>query len=254
MRAFLFAPILLCVACAGGAVVEAGGSVPPADTARGTGDVGTVRRGAITVRVTIDPADASLASTLGIGAANLTVRLLREATPSTSATTVTDSLGTGRFENLLEGRYSLTVERALTEAERSRLPPDALDATVLAGGTSLILTPPSNASATVSLVGARRGSLVMSEQYGYTGTPTPYNWGMYMEFYNNGDTTVYMDGMLLVRRSLRLTRPDSWAPCDDPTYIRYRRDTTRVWVESGIRFPGTGRDFPVRPGQTRLYA
>jgi hypothetical protein len=157
-----------------------------------------------------------------------------------------------RFDNLLEGRYSLTVERELSAAERDRLPASDRDATVFAGGASVIVSPPQAATGAIPLVASRRGSLVISEQYGYTGTPLLYNWGMYMEFYNNSDTTVYMDGMVLAQPSSRLR--GNWAPCSDPVYSRYLGDTTRIWVEIGIRFPGDGRSFPILPGEARVYA
>jgi hypothetical protein len=240
-------------ACSSGGVTDSAGPTPR-DSTPTPPPGGTVQRASLTAQVTIDPADAALAAAVGLAPAGLTVRLLRDGTPATSATAVTTAAGTVRFDNLLEGRYSLTVERELSAAERDRLPASDRDATVFAGGASVIVSPPQAATGAIPLVASRRGSLVISEQYGYTGSGWLYNWGMYMEFYNNSDTTVYMDGMLLVRTSVRLIGPLPWGACEDPTYARYRRDTTRLWVENGIRFPGTGRDYPVPPGAARVYA
>jgi hypothetical protein len=245
--------LLLCAltACSSGGVTDSAGPTPR-DSTPTPPPGGTVQRASLTAQVTIDPADAALAAAVGLAPAGLTVRLLRDGTPATSATAVTSAAGTVRFDNLLEGRYSLTVERELSAVERDRLPASDRDATVFAGGASVIVSPPQAATGAIPLVASRRGSLVISEQYGYTGTGLLYNWGMYMEFYNNSDTTVYMDGMVLARPSARLE--GGFAPCTDPDYARYRGDTDNIWVEWGIRFPGRGRDHPVLPGQAVLYA
>ncbi len=44
------------------------------------------------------------------------------------------------------------------------------------------------------------------------------------------------------------------ANCDVAAYAPYRSDTSRVWVQSGLRFPGTGTQYPVPPGEARVYA
>ena len=64
------------VACAGGTVSDGTGPITPVDTTKPP--VGTVPRGTITVRVSIDPADAAIASAAGVNTAGLAVRLMRQ--------------------------------------------------------------------------------------------------------------------------------------------------------------------------------
>jgi hypothetical protein len=107
---------------------------------------GTVQRSALTARVMYDPADALLATAANLSVGGLTVRLLREGTPATSATATADANGNVRFDNLLEGRYNVTVERVLSETEQSRFPAEDRDASVFAGGATVDVTPPQTAS------------------------------------------------------------------------------------------------------------
>ena len=81
---------------------------------------------------------------------------------------------------------------------------------------------------------------------------------MYVELYNNGDTTAYLDGMLLFRETGLTT---SWTG-SDPNYPAFscdvlaaqRLDDTGIWAFFIERLPGIGRDYPVRPGEARIWA
>ena len=78
VRALSIATITAVAACGGGGVSDTGtgpGPTPPVDTTRPP----TVQRASITARVTIDPADATIASVAGVTAGGVTVRLTRAA-------------------------------------------------------------------------------------------------------------------------------------------------------------------------------
>ncbi len=156
----------LLAACTGKGVTDS--TTPPVVPDTTTTPGGTVQRTSLTVRVQIDPADASLASTAGITASGLTVRLSRAGVNETPRTATTDATGTVRFDALLDGQYTASVERTLSAAELARLAPADRDASVFAGGTTTAVSPPNAASATLSVVGARRGSLVLSEFFNYS--------------------------------------------------------------------------------------
>jgi len=242
-------PVLL-LAC-GGAGVSDGAN--PGETPTGPPTTGTVQRTSLSVRVQIDPADAALANAAGVGVAGLTVRLTRAGDQTAPRTAVTDASGAVQFDALLDGMYTASVERTLTPGELDRLPPNDRDAGIFAGGSTVPVSPPATPSTVVSLVAARRGSVVISEVFDFTGTGPVYNWAHYVELYNNSDTTVYLDGMLLAFTSTNL-HTAGFAPCNDASFAPYRADPNNIWAESGIRFPGGGRDHPVLPGQALVYA
>ncbi len=243
---------LLLAACSGKGVTDS--TTPPVVPDTTTNPGGTVQRTSLTVRVQFDPADASLASAAGITAAGLTVRLSRAGVNEAPRTATTDATGTVRFDALLDGQYTASVERTLSAAELARLAPADRDASVFAGGTTTAVSPPNAPSSTVSLVAARRGSLVISEFFNFYGSPTIYNWGSYIEIYNNGDSVAYLDGMYLAYTSYLAQHTDNWANCDAAAYRAVREDTTHLWVIGGVQFPGSGSDFPVPPGTARVYA
>lgn len=256
MNLRLFTTILfssLLGACGSG-VTDGGEASTPGDSTTVTPPGGTVQRASISVRLQIEAADRSLSEAAGLSLAGVSVRLARNGTNEAPRVGTTDAAGTVRFDNLLEGQYTASAERALTAAEISRLPAADGAVSLLAGGGQVALTPPASGSVQVTLAASRRGSLVVSEWYQYLENPTPYNWGGYVEIYNNGDTTAYLDGMLLAVSSWGFMHTDGWAPCDDPIHRPYRHDPQRVWIENAIRFPGWGREYPVAPGETRIYA
>jgi hypothetical protein len=108
----------------------------------------------------------------------------------------------------------------------------------------------------IPLVAARRGSLIISEIFIYSthaNGPVSNN-GHYMEMYNNGDTTVYLDGMLFFRTSLGLHSARDAYPC--PVNAALRLDPDAIWASTIERFPGSagGRTLPIAPGGTRIWA
>lgn len=244
-------------ACGGGGVSDTGtgpGPTPPVDTTKPP----TVQRASITARVTIDPADVSLASTAGIGVSGLSVRLTssRAGEPVRTATTGAD--GTARFDDLLEGVYTASVERRLTSDELSRVAPGDREASTFAGGGQVTLAPPSGRSVDVALVGARRGSIVISEIFAYWGPPERgfdnYVFGTYMEVYNNSDTTAYLDGLLYLNTSSTHHGSNPVNGTCEALPKNLRLDSAAVFTGVIRAFPGSGRDFPIRPGEAKVVA
>ncbi len=240
------------VACAGKGVTDS--TTPPVVPDTTTAPGGTVQRTSLTVRVQVDPADAALASTAGVTVAGLTVRLSRAGVNEAPRVATTDANGAVRFDALLDGQYTASVERALSAGELARLAPTDRDASIFAGGSTTAVSPPNAPTTTLALVAARRGSLVISEFFNYYGSPTIYNWGSYIEIYNNGDSVAYLDGMYLAYTSWLAQHTAGWASCDAPEYRAVRTDSSRLWVIGGIRFPGAGTEYPVQPGEARVYA
>jgi hypothetical protein len=240
-------------ACSGGGVTDSAGPTPR-DSTPTAPPGGTVQRASLTVRVQFDSADRALVEAAGLSVAGLTVRLTRAGDVGAPRLATTDADGVVRFEQLLEGQYTASAERALTPDELLRVPEAARERARFAGGGTRILAPPAPAAVDVTLAAARRGGLVLSEWYLYLERPTPYNWGQYIEIYNNGDTTAYLDGMVVALSNWLVLHTASYAACDAASYLAFRHDAERLWVSDGIRFPGSGRDFPVAPGQAVVYA
>jgi len=238
-------------ACGGGGVSDTPAAPnPPTDTTTPP----TVQRAAIMVRVVLDPADASVAQQAGVEVSGLEVRLTSTRAGQSALTAVTSSDGTVQFRDLLEGVYTATVERRLSAVEVARLAPADREASVFAAGGQVVLAPPVPRSVEVALVAARRGSLVISEVFDYWGPPesgfTTYGFGSYVELYNNSDTTVYLDGLALLKT------PPTWhgsGVCDAEPRVR-RLDSALVYTGSITAFPGSGRNHPVLPGEARVVA
>ena len=245
--------VVALVACGGGDRTEGApvGPTPPDTT-------GTVQRGSLTVRVTLDAADAPVGTALGITSAapagfTVTLTALDDATlPPAVATT--DAAGRVTFPRLLEGPYSVAVERALTAAERATLGPVDRDVSGFAGGAALTIRPGPQDVA-VTAIADRPGSVVISEIWPHL--PNFYSESVYLELYNNGDTTVFLDGMIFaslptVSRNTTLDGQPSYDWCG--AFAPLRADSTQLPVRVTQVFPGSGRDYPLAPGEAVVLA
>ena len=167
-------------------------------------------------------------------------------------TGMTDAVGSISFEKLLEGNYRASAVRILTEEERALLAEPDRDVNALGGGGSFDVAAPETEE-TISLAAGRPRSLVISE-FSDKAEPNAagfYGFGHYLELYNNGDTTVYLDKMLIGRgMAIDYDRP-SW-PCMD--YERWSNDPDGVWIVFLYQFPGSGRDYPLMPGDIAVIA
>jgi hypothetical protein len=213
------------------------------------------------VRVSIDPADAAVAAALGlspVSPSGLRVQVSRSAGSTEAPRTVTtDASGVARFEGLLEGTYAIGVERSITDAERAALAPTDQDVTAIAGGTALAVRP-GTATAEVVAVAGRRGSLVISEVWPFkVETPsTTFVDGGYIELYNNGDSTVHLDGMILGTIPLVSGTLLNPSPENDVcvTYLDWRNDSTALGLGTALQFPGSGTEYPLAPGAAVIIA
>lgn len=81
-----------------------------------------------------------------------------------------------------------------------------------------------------------------------------YGMGTYTEVYNNSDTTAYLDGMYLARTPLTLHGGWLEFPCDKFN-LALREDSTALTLSSLLmQFPGSGRDYPIKPGEAKVIA
>lgn len=255
LRALSFALFLTPVlsGCGGGVSEIGPGPVTPVDTTKPGTPV--VQRGALTVSVGIDAADAGLASTAGVTRAGLTVLLRRSASADVPRIAITNTTGVAQFDSLLEGQYEISVDRRLSAAEVAQLAPADREVGILAAGAVVSFAPPSR-QATLELVASRRGSLVLSEIMAWQGDESvlAYPWATYYEVYNAADTTIFLDGILLGTTwgGMHYGFPPT-STCESPN-LQARTDNAFLRLSIVFAFPGTGRQYAIPPGETRVIA
>lgn len=156
---------------------------------------------------------------------------------------VSDSAGVIRFERDGRGWHWVAAEKDVEiDGERRVLGGAAKTTGSTAAELSLRLDDP--------------GTLVISEIY--MDEPPPweadYDGSKYIELYNNSPQVVYLDGMLLGKAY------DIWRdytqsghhPCDFTK--PFRDDPDAIWSSTHWRFPGSGTDHPVAPGEAVVIA
>ena len=227
------------------------------DTTTGT-RADTVQRGSLTVTVTAAGEASQAIEALGapgdrVPRAHVRIRHIGES-PVEAGTT--DSLGQVTFAELLPGRYDIASLRLLNSSEAMQVA--VADSTLagisaFGGGSRTQVQPPASA-VEVEAAAGHRGSLLISEIHDWSprvtsGPSVQYGQAEYIEIYNNSDSTIYLDGKILGdgfwyvwESSLNESSLDN---CTE--FESWRMDPDGVWSEKHLRFPGTGREYPLAP-------
>ena len=165
--------------------------------------------------------------------------------------------GIATFTYIMQGVYDLSVSKTLTAAQFKELAPglgDDLKNEVVLSGLSLsvnLLTDEDAAKThEVTLNWAVKGSLVISKIYS-NGTKTTagktFLNDRYWEIFNNSSETVYLDGLCLAY----LWGNTNTAAVTNPFYEQYK---DAVFVNTAARFPGSGSEHPLAPGESVVVA
>lgn len=175
-----------------------------------------------------------------VSTAGATVTLLSQ-TDGKRVTAVSDDEGVARFSGILPDHYSISANRPLSveeiwevinRNEMWTLGGDTSDVVLFAeAGDTLPLILPLSRS--------RAGNLVISEIY-YSGSkpdPIPnYFHDQFLEIYNNSETVQYLDSLIIC---------DAEYGFNDDDYIH---------AIHAYMFPGTGKDYPLAPGEAVIIA
>ena len=236
----------------------------PLDTTIGTpGD--TVQRGSLTVMVMAAGEASQALEVLGTPAGRVPgahVRI-RRAGESPAEGGTTDFRGQVVFTGLLPGRHDITVLRLLSGDEVAAVSEadSALAGINAIGGGVLAQVQPPVSTVEVEAAAGRRGSLVISEIHDWSprvtaGPSAHYGQAEYIEVYNNADTTVYLDGKILGEGFWYVWESElnesSMDDCGE--FESWRLDPDGIWSEKHLRFPGTGREYPLAPQEARVVA
>ncbi|MGD2216059.1 MAG: DUF4876 domain-containing protein [Gemmatimonadales bacterium] len=205
----------------------------------------------LTVKVVLDSTAADIAEALGWteGVPEAEVRVHRLGTEFRWQTVLTDSAGEARFPDLIPGRYRLAGYRVLTDEEAAQL-----GSRRRAFGDGLMLDISGARTKSLHLAPDRRGALLISELYGAAPLVAEVQWTYhhYLEVYNNSDTTVYPDGMILGWAFGRRFEYSNGYTCLESA--PFRNDPDGVWSMSFHQFPGSGAEYPLAPGQNAVVA
>jgi hypothetical protein len=220
-------------------------------------DGGTVQKATLTVTVSVRGADSVWAAMLGSTGGVLRdaeVNIQRVRTGETYADT-TDESGGVSFQRILPGRYAISVVRVLTAEELELIGAGGADLNAFAGAKSVEVEAPSSETVVMASAGSR-GSLVISELHIGLARMSGGEWYYYAQFielYNNSDTTIHLDGKILVKAILYNRDTPIWDPCD--SLERWLNDPEGIWTGRNVEaFPGSGRDYPLAPGQATVVA
>jgi len=212
--------------------------------------------GSFVLTVRAADADLSVAEKLGWSAGIPNAEVTLTPTDGSGAPRIltTTAAGTVSISSLPPGKYRVSVRRLLNATEIATLN-EASGAGAFVGESEVDVTS-SSGTATIRVPASFRTSLVISE-WSFNNRFFPgigsYRYGGFLELYNNSDTTVYLDGVLLVNGHEKSThQPGTFADCN--LYKPYQNDPDGVWSQFMQAFPGTGRDYPLAAGKTVVVA
>lgn len=142
-------------------------------------------------------------------------------------------------DGIIPGIYSITISGEVTDNNGEDY--------YMNGGVINTALYPNQNSISVSVGGLKISPLIFKEIY-YAGVASFYFHDQYYEIYNNSNSTMYLDGLYMGDIYPTAASSSSipiWGDGSANDYIRL----IRVW-----KFPGTGSDYPLKPGESCVIA
>jgi hypothetical protein len=168
--------------------------------------------------------------------------ILKSVTLSNEYTVTSNENGIVTMSGVVSDKYTVSAIRRMSGTEMQKLTGTSNDYFQLMNSNVGIIDLSADVKDTVTVYLdnlVEQSPLVISEVYaaGPTGAGL-YIHDKFVEIYNQSDSVMYLDGLIIA---------DIWANpkmginfIDDPVYMH----TKKVW-----KFPGTGHDCPIQPGQ-----
>jgi hypothetical protein len=167
--------------------------------------------------------------------------MLKSNMQGTEYNLVTDSNGVAYISGIISDDYLVTVNRLMLPDEMKTITGISRgDIKLTNTKTRIIRITPGNGDIIIPMEMAIRNSpIVISEIYG-CGPPGSglYYHDKYVEVFNQTDSVLYLDGLLVIEEFANYSLGIRYA--SDPDYIHSKN----IW-----KFPGTGKDYPIKPGQ-----
>jgi len=154
-----------------------------------------------------------------------------------SLAAISDSAGAARFASIMPDRYNISVTRRFS-ADRVQQAIGARAERILNGQLQNVTISGESAELMIYLQPSVISDLVFSEIY-YNGAPPPpplYFHDQFTEIYNNSDSTVYLDSLIIA----------------DVEYGYVAENV--IHCVHAYRFPGDGDDYPLAPGEFVIIA
>ena len=217
----------------------------PTDTPPDT--TGGVQRATLELHLMAQAADSLVIGALSWGQGiPFAVVTVRRSGNSTGSTLTADATGRVTFTGLLPGVYAVNALKTLSMTERALLP-GSLQEVDAVGGALIVSVGLPSTTASVSMLSARRGTLVVSELW--SGDPAVgtgfYNDGDYLEIFNNSDAALELANKLVVYGFPGTVDNPPFTSCAISTELQ--RDSLGIWAAFVYAFPSDAQS--VLPGQ-----
>ncbi|MDE6861337.1 MAG: DUF4876 domain-containing protein [Alistipes sp.] len=174
---------------------------------------------------------------------------------STRSYTATAVNGKAIFNDVMFGIYDASAAATLTHEEFAAAAPDLAanfsGSISLNGSLAMLSLIDQTASAEqfeINLTWAVPGNLVISKIYSFGTTnlnDKVYNLDKYWEIYNNSDQVQYVDGLYL---------GEAYGSAVSPSVYPDVAADPCCYLQRVVRFPGSGTQYPVEPGQSIVVA
>jgi hypothetical protein len=158
------------------------------------------------------------------------------------------------FTDLEPGRFRVRAERVLSREEASEADTEIR---AFGDGREVKNVGTDTTRHRLELLADRPGDLVLAEISNASGsraagvTTSTYRTSFYLEIYNQGDETHFLDGMIL--GFVRGTGCEGcFTTCEEAEPLRMNSD--RLGAPYLLRFPGSGGEYPIGPGELRMVA
>ena len=174
---------------------------------------------------------------------------------SVTLTATSDAQGRIVLSDVPVGPFTLQAKKVLSAAERASVSGES-DVVGFVGESFVTIDAANISEIEVRTPAAFRRGLMLSE-YAFkramiAGLGT-YYFGGYLELYNNGEETVYLDGLQLAdATSFGASYVGSNFTCESVGV--QMEDSGGIWTRYLVAFPGSGSDYPVEPGGTVVVA